>query len=52
MTEATRGWIYRLAVLALAGYVAVVRPDHFVEWVPVILGLGNALASLNTSVRR
>lgn len=52
MSEATRGWIYRLAVLALAAYVVAVHPDKFVEWVPVIIGLGNGLASLNTSVRR
>lgn len=51
MSEQTRGWIYRLAVLALVVYVAIERPDHFIEWVPVILGLPNILSSVHTTIR-
>lgn len=50
--ERKRGWVYRLLLLGLIAYVAVTRPDHFIEWVPVIIGLGNGLATLNTSVKK
>lgn len=49
--ESTRAVIYRAAIFALIVYVAVARPDHFTEWVPVILGLGNVLAAANTQLR-
>lgn len=52
MNESTRGWIYRLLLLGLIAYVVVARPDKFVEWVPVLIGLGNGLATLNTSVKK
>lgn len=52
MSEATRGWIYRLAVLAVVVYIVTVRPDSIKEVLPVLLALlGNGLASLNTRVR-
>lgn len=50
--EAVRGWVYRAALFGLFLYVMVVKPDRLVEWTPVILGLGNALATLNTKVVR
>lgn len=53
MTEATRGWLYRLAVLAIVAYVVATRPDTLSEILPVLLGLlTGGLASMNTSVRR
>lgn len=51
MSERTRGFVYRILLLGLVAYVAAARPDQFVEWVPVIIGLGNGLATLNTSVK-
>lgn len=53
MSEATRGWIYRLAVLALVALIIILRPDRFVEWMPYIFGLiSGGLASAKTSIRR
>lgn len=52
MSEATRGWIYRLAVLALVAYIVIVLPNTIEEILPVLLGLlTSGLASLNTQVR-
>lgn len=53
MTEATRGWIYRLVVLALVALIIILRPDRFVEWMPYIFGLvAGGLATSKTSIRR
>lgn len=50
--ETFRGWIYRLLVLGLIAYVFIVQPDRVEQWVPVLIGLGNGLAALNTPVSK
>jgi hypothetical protein len=53
MSEAQRGWIYRvsLAVLVVAGIYGLVNEEQAAGWGALVLALtGNGLAALNTSV--
>jgi hypothetical protein len=53
MTEATRGLIYRIFLIAAVVFIAVTRPDSLKEWLPVIVALaGNGLATSYTTVKR
>jgi hypothetical protein len=52
MSEALRGWLYRLAttVLALAAIYGWVSDEQLAAWSAVVGALSGLLASFNTTV--